>query len=95
MSGQPNRSSARDRERRAKLAAVRQGPADFSDFRELGFSSPGHLREVVEAIECYWRGEAQTFPMEDVFAELELEDSLRSSSSHPTEEVGSSSSSSG
>ena len=53
---------------------------DFSCFRELGFASPEDLREVVESSRRIRRGEEETFSMEEVFAELEMEDSLQQAS---------------
>lgn len=61
---------------------------DFSSYRELGISSPEHFREVAEALERFRRGEAVTFRMEEVFAESEMVDSLRGSSSQVTEGIG-------
>ena len=62
---------------RAKLAMLRQGPDDFSDYHEYGCSSPRHLQGVIESIERRLRGEERTYPPEEVIAELELEDAAR------------------
>ncbi len=60
---------------------------DFSCYRELGFASPEDLREVVESSRRIRRGEEETYSMEEVFAELEMEDSLQQASKAPVEKV--------
>ena len=69
--------SRKESERLAKLARLRRGPDDFSDYLELGFSSAEHLQGLVESIERRLRGEEEPIPMEEVFAELEMEGSIR------------------
>lgn len=76
-------------ERRARLATPRQGPDDFSDYLEYGYSSADELREFIESVERCLRGEERTYPLEEIVAELGMEDSARWASSHSAQQAGS------
>ena len=50
---------------------------DFDDYLEYDCESPEGLRDLIETIERIEQGTDEMFPLEEVVAELEMEDRVR------------------